>query len=69
MAPLDVVAFDREAASVYGRIRATLEQKGTPIGGMDLLIAAHALSLEVRLVTNNGKEFRRVPGLKVENWV
>ena len=69
IAPLDVAAFDREAASVYGKIRASLEAKGTPIGGMDLLIAAHALSLGVRLVTNNGREFKRVPGLKVENWV
>lgn len=67
--PLDVASFDREAASAYGKIRAILEQKGTPIGGMDLLIAAHALSLGVRLITNNGREFKRVPGLKVENWV
>lgn len=69
IAPLDVAAFDREAASVYGRIRAALEQKGTPIGAMDLLIAAHAISLGVPLVTNNAREFRRVSGLKVENWV
>ncbi|ULA62472.1 MAG: tRNA(fMet)-specific endonuclease VapC [Nitrospira sp.] len=69
LAPLDMASFDREAASAYGKLRAALEQKGTPIGNMDLLIAAHALSLGVRLVTNNGREFRRVPGLKVENWV
>ena len=69
ISPLEVASFDREAAAVYGRLRATLEQKGTPIGSMDLLIAAHALGLAVRLVTNNAKEFRRVPGLRVENWV
>jgi tRNA(fMet)-specific endonuclease VapC len=69
ISPLDVAAFDREAAAAYGRLRAALEQKGTPIGSMDLLIAAHALSLGVKLVTNNTREFRRVPGLRVENWV
>lgn len=69
MAPLEIAVFDRDAAAAYGRIRAALEQKGTPIGSMDLLIAAHALSLGVRLITNNVREFRRVPGLKVENWV
>jgi tRNA(fMet)-specific endonuclease VapC len=67
--PLDVAAFDQDAARAYGRLRAQLEQKGSPIGSMDLLIAAHALSLDVRLVTNNLREFRRVPGLRVENWV
>jgi tRNA(fMet)-specific endonuclease VapC len=66
---LEVASFDRDAAAACGRVRATLEQKGTPIGAMDLLIAAHALSLDVRLVTNNAREFRRVPGLRVENWV
>jgi tRNA(fMet)-specific endonuclease VapC len=65
---LDVALFDRRAAVSYGRIRAVLEKKGRPIGAMDLLIAAQALSLGVRLVTNNEREFRRVPGLRVENW-
>lgn len=69
LAPLDIAAFDHEAALVYGRLRARLETSGSPIGSMDLLIAAHALSLGVRLVTNNLREFRRVPGLKLENWV
>ena len=69
LSPLEVASFDRDAAAVYGRLRATLEQKGRPIGSMDLLIAAQALSLNVRLVTNNAREFRRVPGLRVENWV
>jgi tRNA(fMet)-specific endonuclease VapC len=53
----------------YGNIRADLERKGQPIGGNDLWIAAHALSLDVTLVTNNEREFRRVKGLTVENWV
>lgn len=69
LAPLDVVAFDQDAALSYGLLRAQLEQKGSLIGSMDLLIAAHALSLGVRLATNNLREFRRVPGLRVENWV
>ncbi len=68
VAPLDVAPFDRQAAVAYGRVRAVLEKKGRPIGAMDLLIAAQALSLGVRLVTNNEREFRRVPGLRVENW-
>jgi len=66
---LDVTPFDRAATEAYGRIRASLEKKGRPIGAMDLLIAAHALSLGARLVTNNEREFKRVPGLKVENWI
>ena len=68
IAPLEVAMFDRQAAVAYGRIRAVLEKKGRPIGAMDLLIAAQALSLGVRLVTNNEREFRRVPDLRVENW-
>lgn len=67
--PLDVAAFDQDAALSYGKLRARLEQKGTPIGSMDALIAAHALSLGVPLVSNNLREFRRVPGLQLENWV
>jgi len=53
----------------YAEIRTYLEQNGTPIGGNDLLIAAHALSLNLTLVTNNLREFSRVPNLKVENWL
>ena len=68
VSPLEIAAFDRQATSVYGKIRALLETRGRPIGSMDLLIAAHALSLNVRLVTNNVREFKRVPGLRVENW-
>lgn len=67
--PLEVAAYDQAAAWSYGRLRGQLEAKGTPIGSMDMLIAAHALSLGVRLVSNNLREFRRVPGLRLENWV
>jgi tRNA(fMet)-specific endonuclease VapC len=67
-APLHVCPFDHEAASAYGRIRSTLEKMGTPIGPLDTLIAAHALALEATVVTNNEREFRRVPRLGVENW-
>ena len=66
--PLEVLPFDAPAAAAYGPIRATLERQGTPIGAMDLLIAAHARSLGVILVTNNVREFGRVPGLQIENW-
>lgn len=69
LAPLDVLPFDEAAMREYGRIRTVLEGAGTPIGAMDLLIAAHALALGVILVTNNEREFRRAPGLEVENWV
>lgn len=67
--PLEVIPFGEEAAEVYGDIRAALEKAGTPIGAMDLLIAAHAVSQGVALVTNNVREFSRVPRLTVENWV
>lgn len=66
--PLEVAAFDEEAALAYGEIRDTLEKAGTPIGSMDMLIAAHALSEGVLLVTNNTKEFCRVPGLTLLDW-
>lgn len=69
LAPLDILAFDDDAASVYGAVRAGLERAGTPIGSMDLLIAAHALALGRTVVTNNTREFSRVASLKVENWV
>ena len=69
LADLEVVAFDELAAWRYGSIRATLERKGTPIGALDLQIAAHALELGATLVTNNTAEFSRVEGLKLENWI
>ena len=66
--PLEVLAFGEEAAAAYGRIRAALEKAGTPIGPLDTLIAAHAVGLGVTLVTNNTREFSRVPGLELEDW-
>jgi tRNA(fMet)-specific endonuclease VapC len=68
LSPLEVAVFDRPATVTYGRVRTHLERTGLRIGGMDLLIAAHALSANVSLVTSNEREFRRVPGLHVENW-
>jgi tRNA(fMet)-specific endonuclease VapC len=65
---LSVIPFDTPADMYYAEIRATLEMAGTPIGRNDTLIAAHALALDCTLVTNNEREFRRVPGLAVENW-
>lgn len=62
------VDFDRDAASAYGRIRAALERRGAIIGPHDMQIAAHAMALGLVLVTDNVREFRRVVGLKVENW-
>jgi len=67
-APLAILSFDDLAAATYGRVRATLEGAGTPIGPLDTLIAAHALSLDLTLVTNNEREFQRVGDLRVENW-
>ncbi len=69
LAPLEIAPFDETAAQAYGDIRAGLERKGRMIGPLDLLIAAHAVSLDTTLVTNNEREFRRVRGLAVENWV
>ncbi len=66
--PLEIADFNEKAAEAYGKVRAQLEKKGQPIGSMDMLIGAHALSLGVVMVTNNTKEFRRINGLKVENW-
>ena len=64
-----VAPFDQAAAQAYGQIRMTLQRQGTPIGALDMLIAAHAIALGVPLATNNHREFRRVPGLRVENWL
>ena len=65
---LDVQAFGPEAGRHYGDIREQLTRRGTPIGSNDLLIAAHARSMEATLVTNNVREFSRVPDLQVVNW-
>jgi tRNA(fMet)-specific endonuclease VapC len=68
LVPFEILPYDDMAAREYGNTRAYLEKQGTPIGSMDMLIAAHALSLKCILVTNNESEFRRIPALKIENW-
>lgn len=68
LSPIAVLDFGSSAAEEYGKIRAELERKGTPIGSMDLLIAGHAKSENLILVTNNTREFVRVEGLKLEDW-
>ena len=65
---LEIRSFDQQAAVAYGDVRSSLEKRGEVIGPHDLLIAAHALSLDRTLVTNNEREFKRVEGLKVDNW-
>ncbi|MDN5330880.1 MAG: tRNA(fMet)-specific endonuclease VapC [Tepidanaerobacteraceae bacterium] len=69
IAPFEILPFSDKAATSYGEIRAFLEKRGESIGAYDLLIAAHALSENLTLVTNNVREFARIPGLSVENWV
>ena len=66
---LTVLPFDDLAAAEYGEVCADLQRKGTPIGTMDMLIAAHAKTEGLILVTNNTREFERVQGLTLENWV
>ena len=66
---IQILPFDQKAAIFYGDVRSTLERKGNIIGSNDLLIAAHALSLDCILVSNNEKEFKRVDGLRIENWI
>jgi tRNA(fMet)-specific endonuclease VapC len=69
LSPVEILPYDDNAAEEYGKVRSTLESMGTPIGSLDMLIAAHSLALDCILVTNNEKEFLRVPDLHVENWV
>jgi len=69
IAPLEILSYGDEAAQYYGDIRAHLEKQGTPISSLDMLIAAHALSIACTLVTNNEKDFIRIPNLKIGNWV
>ncbi|MBC8430979.1 MAG: type II toxin-antitoxin system VapC family toxin [Desulfobacterales bacterium] len=69
VAPLEILPYNDEAAQYYGDLRAHLEKHGTPIGSLDMLIAAHALSIACTLITNNEKEFIRIPNLKIDNWV
>ena len=68
LAPLTILPFDQQASWVYGDLRADLQKRGTPIGSLDTLIAAHAHSQQATLVTNNTREFAMVPGLRLENW-
>ena len=68
LANMEILGFDVEAADCYGKIRADLEKKGTPIGPLDMMIAGHAQSLGYTVVTNNVKEFSRVSALRIENW-
>lgn len=66
---LDIVEFDAHAAEIYGDSRAQMEETGIIIGNADLLIAAHAVSLKLTLITNNIKDFHKFPNIKLENWV
>ena len=68
LAPLEILPFDAHAVWTYGELRADLERRGQPIGALDTMIAAHALSLHAVLVTNNTREFSRVEGLQLDNW-
>ena len=68
LSPITILQFDERAAEEYGRIKAELEKKGTPIGPMDTLIASHAKSRGLIIVTNNTREFNRVVGVTVEDW-
>ena len=68
LAPLEILAYNEIAARTYGDIRFQLEKHGKPIEPLDLLIAAHALSQNLIIVTNNDKEFKRIKNLEVENW-
>lgn len=68
LANINILPFDDRAAEQYGCIRADLERKGTPIGPMDMLIAAHAKSQGMTVVTNNTREFQRVQELEIEDW-
>ena len=67
--PLEIAGFDRDIARVYGQVRAAPEKKGTPIGALDLLIGAHALAQGATLATNNTREFSRIKGLTIVDWL
>ncbi|MFM2397821.1 MAG: hypothetical protein RLZZ144_1071 [Pseudomonadota bacterium] len=68
LATLEILPFDESAIWHYGDLRADLERRGQPIGSLDTMIAAHALSTHTILVTNDTREFERVPNLRLENW-
>ena len=65
---MTIISWNEEAANVYAKLRVELETSGTPIGNMDMLIAASAIAEDVTLVTNNTEHFFRIPSLKTENW-
>ena len=69
LAPLIILPFDTAAVWVYGDLRADLERRGTPIGSLDTMIAAHALSQQALLISNDTREFSKVPDLQLDNWV
>ena len=69
LAPLEILPYGDDTAQYYGDLRAHLEKHGAPIGSLDMLIAAHALSIDCTLITNNEKEFIRIPDLKIDNWL
>lgn len=69
LSPLDVLPYNEKAIWHYAQLRQQLQSTGQPIGSLDMLIAAHALALDTILVTNNLKEFERIDGLKLENWI
>jgi len=69
VAPFEILPYDDDAAQYYGGLRAHLEKRGMTIGSLDMLIAAHALSIASTMVTNNEREFSRIPNLKIDNWV
>jgi tRNA(fMet)-specific endonuclease VapC len=68
-AAIEIAPFDENAAAEFGRIGSFLAERGTPIGELDVLIAAHAVALRCTLVTNNTRHFSKVPGLSLENWL
>ncbi len=68
LANIEILSFGINAADEYGKLRADLEKKGTPIGSLDMMIAGHAISVDCTLVTNNVRGFSRVDGLKIDNW-
>jgi tRNA(fMet)-specific endonuclease VapC len=69
LGPFEIISYDENASTCYGEIRSFLEKQGNVIGPLDMLIAAHALSEKLILITNNEKEFKRIKSLKVENWI
>ncbi len=67
--PFEILPYDENASMEYGKIRSCLEKNGQIIGPLDMLIAAHAISRNLTVITNNTKEFKRIKSLQVENWV